>query len=139
MPIPELISMVREMGHPRSHTDAWIYGVRVGKREVPQKNTGVVLPGETSRGNGWRAGTNNRRFLQCLPPPFHTYTCAPAQWSQCPAHFLSVQPGWHQEGEPDTFGSPLMAFVPGSLLTHTLCLCLHRNFSLLIYMETPER
>lgn len=66
------ISVVREMGHHRSHIGAWICGVRVGKREVPQRMTGIVLSRGTRRGNGWRAeqaGTADSWVHQHSPPP----------------------------------------------------------------------
>lgn len=140
------ISVVREMGHHRSHIGAWICGVRVGKREVPQRMTGIVLSRGTRRGNGWRAeqaGTADSWVHQHSPPPppSHTYTCAPARGaSVLPTSSWPSQGGTGRENlTPLAHRSQRSAFVPGSLFTHTLCLCFHRNFSLLICLETPER
>lgn len=140
------ISVVREMGHHRSHIGAWICGVRVGKREVPQRMTGIVLSRGTRRGNGWRAeqaGTADSWVHQHSPPPPpvpHLHLC-PCQGSQRPAHFLLAQPGWHREGEPDTFGTPLtkIGFCPWKPFhTHPLPLFSQKFFALDLFGDPRE-
>lgn len=79
-----------------------------------------------------RAGTHNRHPLQSPPPPpkARPRPC-PGEPKACPLPLGQLGCTWRV---------PLVGSFPlGSLLTHTLCLCFHRIFSLLIYMETPKR
>lgn len=113
----------------------------MGKKEVPQSNIGVVLPGGTVGGNGWRAGqaqTTDVFSSATLPRSTPTSGSLPSGATVLPTS------SWPSQGGTGRENLTPLAHLPWplsrrSFLIHTLCLCLHRNFSLLIYMETPER
>ena len=124
----------------RSHTDACKHGVRVGKRGSPKENPGgVAWRNKKGKRVEGRAGTNNSPLQAPLPHPTPA-SCAGAQGrASCPLPFSPAReaPGgstwylWAQLTE--------VSFPPRKPPHHNLCLCLHRTFLLLIYMETPER
>ena len=142
MSIPEVIPVFREMVHLRSHIDAWNRGVRVGKRRFPKGKLGCFCLEEQE---GEMDGGQGRHKQHCSPElpspvPYLHPVLMPRGAGALPTSFQPRQGGTRREDLiPLTHSSQGSAFLPGSLLTHNLCLCLHRNFSLLIYMETPER
>ena len=139
MSTAEVVPVFRDLVHLRSHTDACNHGVRVGKREFPKGKPGCCcLEEQKGKWVEGRAGTKSP--LQSSPPPSHTCSlCWCPGEGVVPASFQPSQGGTRKEHLVPLGQLTEVSFLPRKPPHHNLCLCLHRIFSLLFYMETLQR
>ena len=140
MSTPAVVPVFRDLVHRRPHTDACNHGVRVGKRGSPKGKSGCCCLEEEEGQMGGGQGRHQQQCPAAPPRPPHTAPCAGARWRvSCPLPLspASVAPGgstWYLLAQLTE-----VSFPPRKPAHHSLCLCLHRTFSLLISWETQQR
>ena len=139
MSTAEVGPVSRDLLHLRSHTDARNRGVRVGKRGSPKGKSGCCCLEEQEGEMGGGQGRHQQQSSASSPPPHPCILCWCPGKGVLPASFQPNQGGPRREHLAPLGTAHQVSFPPRKPPHHNLCLCLHRTFSLLFYMETPER